>query len=152
MQTFTLHGRSIELAAWLRPERKATAQRSAWLCGTWLTVLTGGDILALRVHLKGREIETEWGDRVGSSEAGAWLLIDDVVLTSRQIVEQRALPAGMFSHVSRATIRPNTLLNIGIASPLYGFAGGGWQAEWVGQERVCFATLPNIWHGRTGTA
>lgn len=152
MPTFNLHGRSIELAAWLRPERKATAQRSAWLHGTWLTVLTGGDIMALRVHLNGREIETKWGDRVGSSEAGAWLLIGDVVLTSRQIVETRALPAGMFSHVSRATIRPNTLLNIGIATPLFGFSGGGWQAEWVGQERVCFAALPNIWHSRSGTA
>src|SRR5580765_4483486 len=136
MPTFTLHGQSIELAAWLRPERKATTQRSAWLGGTWLTVLTGGDMMALRVHLNGCEVETEWRDRVHSSEAGAWLLIGDVVLTSRQIVEQRALPAGTFSHVSRATIRPNTLLNIGIAAPLFGFNGGGWQAEWVGQERV----------------
>jgi hypothetical protein len=104
------------------------------------------------VHLNGREIQTEWGDRVSSHQAGAWLLIGDAILTQRQIVESRALPAGTFTHVSKATIRPNTLLNIGIASPLFGAAGGGWQAEWAGQERICFAALPNIWHDRAGSA
>ena len=154
MPTFSLFGKSVELAAMPAPVAW-TRDRTAWLHHRYLTVRLTANTEALRVHTAGKS----YPGREASNEAGAWLLIGDVIQSSSHLADSRALPtaspAGFtaFTHVSEAELRPGTILNIGLASAKFGCAGGGFQAEYVEGPPIVFKPLHGKhWHGAVGRA
>jgi hypothetical protein len=154
MPTFSLFGKSVELQATPEPTAR-TRDESAWLHRRYLTVRLIARMEALRVHTAGRA----FAGREASQEAGAWILIGDVVQSSSQLASSRALPSAnprsfvAFTHVSEAVLAAGTVLNIGIASAKFGGAGGEFQAEYVTGPPMTFRPLVGKhWHGAVGRA
>jgi hypothetical protein len=133
MSQFHLNNLSIELPADATEEAQSR-HPDAWTNGSWLTVRITCAFHGLRAHTDGKP----FAGRAPSSLEGSWILIDDVIQTSTQIVTGRALP-GLFSRVAEAILLPGCVMNIGQCSPLFGFPGGGWQAEYV--ERPTYPVL-----------
>ena len=155
MATFPFFGRSIDLAAKLAATRGSSRDESAWLHGQYTTVELLKPLQALRVHTNNRA----FAGREASREAGAWVLIGDVVQTSSEIADSRSLPTSIpqsmtaFTHASEAYLSPNTVLNIGLASAKFGGMGGAFQAEYVSGPPIQFKLLVGKhWHGKSGTA
>lgn len=154
MPTFSLFGKSVELQA--TPATTArTCDESAWLHRRYLTIRLSARTKALRVHTAGRTFP----GREPSNEAGAWLLIGDIIQSSSQLASSRALPTAnpnsfvAVTHVSEAVLGPGTLLNIGIASAKFGGSGGEFQAEFVAGPPITFKALAGKrWHGAVGSA
>ena len=154
MPTFSLFGKSVELSATPAPIAR-TRDETAWLNRRYLTVRISQTTEALRVHTAGKSFP----GREASNEAGAWLLIGDVIQASGQLASGRALPTAnpigftAFTHVSEAILAPGTVLNIGIASAKFGGAGGEFQAEYVEGPPIRFRPLAGKhWHGQSGRA
>jgi hypothetical protein len=154
MPTFSLFGRSVELPATPAPVAP-TRDDTAWLFRRYQTVRLLERVEALRVHTAGRAFP----GRQASHEAGAWLLIGDLIQSAGQLASSRALPAAdpgsfvAFTHVSEAMLEPGTLLNIGIADAKFGGSGGGFQAEYVSGPAITFRPLTGKhWHRGCGQA
>jgi hypothetical protein len=148
MPRFLLAGGAIEFPARHVASRARSGAPDAWVGGHWLTVQVQATTPALRVHTAGRSFP----GRPASHAAGAWVAIDDVILTAADLRSSRALP-GVFTHTSEVLIVAGTVVNIGFASALFDEAGGGAQAEYVGGPLFRFTALPGkYWHGRAGTA
>jgi len=146
MSTFVVSGRTIDLQAVAHPHI-VTRRTNAWLQGGYVTVQLLAATEALRVHTGGRSFP----GRPASNLEGAWYAIGDVIETSSQHVQSRALP-GAFTQVATVTLPPGAIINIGFCSPLFVGFGGGAQAEHVGGPSVQFKPLPNVWHSRAGRA
>ena len=149
MPIFSVFGKPVELLA--TPALVArTRDETAWLHRRYLSCRLWGTTEALRVHTAGKAFP----GRDASNEAGAWLLIGDVIQTSGQLADSRALPATnphgftAFTHVSIAILGPGTVLNVGIAAAKFGGRGGELQAEYVAGPPIIFKTLHGkYWHG-----
>jgi len=151
MPTFSFFGKSINLPAVLVSAKAATRDQSAWQAGMYTTVRLVERLLALRVHTAGRVFP----GRQASGEAGAWILIGDVIQTSVGLANSRSLPTNdprsmvAFTHTSEANIAVNTVLNIGLASAKFGGMGGEFQAEYVSGPTIQFTPLTGKhWHSR----
>jgi len=154
MPTFSLFGKSVDLEAVPSPNA-VTRDETAWLHRTHLTIRLLTQLEALRVHTGGRAFP----GRDASGEAGAWLLIGDVIQSSSDLADTRSLPTAnprsmvAFTHASLATVAAGTVLNIGIASAKFGGSGGGFQAEFVSGPPIVFKPLSGKnWHGAAGRA
>jgi len=155
MATFSFFGKSIELPATLSIERASTRDSTAWQHGQYSTVRLLGPVEVLRVHTDGKS----YPGREASGEAGAWVLIGDVIQTSGDVADSRSLPTAnprsmvAFTHTSEGHLRPDTVLNIGLASPKFGGVGGAFQAEYVSGPAIIFVPLTGKrWHGSSGVA
>jgi hypothetical protein len=143
MNKFELYGKSIELPA-VEILEAETKQKNAWK-GKYLTVQLTDNITAFRVHTDGRSFGTH---REASYREGRWLLIGDIVFTRSELANNRALPISdrhsplAFTHLTRAVVWRDTILNIGIAGPLFGHDGGEFQAEFVSGPAIEFVTAP----------
>ena len=139
MTKFDFFGRSISLPAVELPAAETKA-KNAWL-GRYITVQLTDSITAFRVHTDGRSFGTH---REASYREGRWLLIGDIVFTRSELANNRALPVSgrhsplAFTHLSRAIAWRDTILNIGIAGPLFGHQGGEFQAEFVSGPSILF--------------
>ena len=145
---FFLDGKAIDLPA-VRLSKTITREGSAWRGGDWITVRMVGPLDALRVHTDGKRVDLR--DVRPTSSKGAWILIGDVIQTSSQITQARALP-GLFTATSQVQVLSTTVLNIGLCGQLFGFPGGGWQAEYVNGPEFKISRLPNVWMNRSGSA
>jgi hypothetical protein len=141
-------------AVWL-PTKEKTRDESAWLHRTYLTIRLTDSINAIRVHTAGKSFP----GRLASNEAGAWLLIGDIISTSSEIANSRALPKEninvmtAFTHASEAVVSPGSVLNIGLAAAKFSGYGGGFQAEFVSGQPILFKPLVGkFWHNRAARA
>lgn len=132
-----------------------TCDKAAWLYERYITVRLTAPLEALRVHTAGRSFP----GRDASAQAGAWILIGDVIHTSGNLASNRSLPTinprsmTAFTHTSEALLAPGTVLNIGIANAKFGGAGGGFQGEYVTGPAIVFMALSGKhWHGSEGHA
>ena len=144
MAAFTIHDQVIHLPAML-VQPTAESDEKAWQGGIYLTIRLEKTITVLRVHTKGKSFP----GRKGSDEEGRWLLIGDVIQTASEIADSRSLPTtnprsmAAFTHTSEAVVAVGTVLNIGIASALFGGNGGGWQAQFVSGPPMVFRPFTN---------
>lgn len=155
MAVFTFFGESVDLPAIALSARAKTQDETAWLHGRYVTIQLSRPIEALRVHTRGKA----FADRPASTEAGAWVLIGDVIQTSAELADSRSLPGKnarsmvAFTHTSTARLCPHTVLNIGLASKKFCGEGGGFQAEYISGPRIEFTPLAGKhWHGAAGNA
>lgn len=155
MATFAFFGKSIDLPATRLATRATTRDKTAWQHGQYMTIQLLKPLEALRVHTDGKAFP----QRAASAEAGAWVLIGDIVMTSSELADSRSLPGKdprsmvAFTHTSNARLSPNTVLNIGLTSPKFCGQGGEFQAEYVSGPAIDFTPLPAAhWHGASGTA
>lgn len=155
MAEFAFLGKSLKLPAIAIRPRCKTSSMDAWAAGNYITVLLQQPVNGLRVHTKGRT----YPDREASGEAGAWVLLGDVILSSSGLAQTRSLPtydpgsATAFTHVSEARMAVGTYLNIGLASALFAGAGGGFQGEFVRGPAIQFKPLTGkVWMNRAGLA
>ena len=156
MTRFQIGIRSLELEAHLVLPA-AASNAASWAGGRWVTVKLSAPLEALRVHTDGRAFLAQ--GRPASTEAGRWLLIDDVIQTAAAIASSRSLKvddprsAVAFTHTSGVELALGTVLNIGFASALFSGRGGGAQAERVGGPPPRFTLLAGKhWHSRAGRA
>lgn len=154
MSTFYVFGKSIELAA-IPASAAQTRDETAWLHRKYLTVRLLAPTEAMRVHTAGKSFP----GRQASNEAGAWLLIGDVIQSSGQLANGYALPTTnpraftAFTHVSLAMLGTGTVLNVGIVAAKFGGAGGDFQAEYVEGPPIVFKPIHGKhWHGAVGHA
>jgi hypothetical protein len=154
MPTFALFGKSVDLQA-VPAAMASTRDPDAWLHRRYLTVRLTAPLDALRVHTAGRSFP----GRDASAEAGAWVLIGDVIQSSGDLADTRSLPTTnpssmvAFTHTSEALLASGTVLNIGIASAKFGCTGGEFQGEYVGGPVIVFKPLAGKhWHGMAGRA
>jgi hypothetical protein len=124
--------------------------------GEYLTVQLTKPISGLRVHTEGRAFPPV--REFGSAQAGVWILIGDVIQTSVELAGSRSLPVNdpssmvAFTHTSLAKVQAGSILNIGLASRLFGGSGGEYQAEFISGPPIEFVPLAGKhWHGRFGT-
>ena len=154
MPVLSIFGEPVELAATLCATAP-TRDPSAWLHHRHVTVRLTGRDHGLRVHTAGRG----YAGRPASAEAGAWILLGDVIHSAGELARSRSLPAPdpsgftAFTHVSEAVLEAGTVLNLGIASAKFGGDGGGIQAEYAGGPRIVFRPFTGQrWHGRWARA
>ncbi|MET0335242.1 MAG: hypothetical protein ABW190_13295 [Rhizobacter sp.] len=155
MATFKFFGHSVDLPATELATRAQSTDDSAWLFGQFVTVQLLKPMEALRVHTNGKA----YPDRPASAEAGAWVLIGDIIQTASELADSRSLPGRdprsmvAFTHTSMARLSPNTVLNIGLASQKFSGQGNGLQAEYVSGPLIAFTPLTGKhWHGVAGNA
>lgn len=148
MAKFSIAGQTVELpAANVAPSRD-TRDKKAWLDGEWITVQVEQPIQGIRVHTNGKAFV----DREASHAAGAWVAIGDVILTSKEMVDQSALP-GPFTHVSEAEIPAGCIVNVGFNAALLAGRGGGTQVEYVAGPPFKFTQLGGAyWHSEGANA
>jgi hypothetical protein len=83
---------------------------------------------------------------------GRFFVAGQPIETWSPFVDSRALP-GPFTHLSWAILPEQSIVNIGVAGPLYGAFGGGFQAEYISGPPIQFSQLPGAyWHGKHGNA
>jgi len=155
MATFSFFGESISLPAVQVPAQAQTRDKTAWQSGQYTTIRLIGPISALRVHTNNRSFP----GRQASAEAGACLLVGDVIHTAPSIANSRSLPVqnpgsmAAFTNTSGAQLAASTILNIGLASAKFGGSGGGFQAEYVDGPAISFSPFTGKhWHGSAGNA
>jgi hypothetical protein len=148
MNTFFVCGVPISLDA-VQQDRQGTEHEDAWLRGEYLTLRVTDDMReGVRVHTNGKSFP----GRSASSMAGRWIALEDIIDTSHALANSRALP-GVFTHVAWVVIPSGCVINVGVASPLYGYSGGGVQAEYVSGPRFGFEQAEGKhWHGAVGNA
>ena len=131
--------------------RLGTSAESAWL-GMRHTVRLLEPVLALRVHSRGgTSAATQEHLAFGASTVGRWFAVGDVVLTRSGYLQQHALPAG-FTHQDEWLLPATSILNVGIAGPLFGQPGGSLQAEWLSGPPPSRQRLAGYWLDRAGHA
>jgi len=155
MARFWFLGQTVELPAVLVGNRAETRDTNAWQACLYSTVCLTRPVVALRAHTNARAFP----GRDASAQAGAWMLIGDVIHTASELASSRSLPARnpqsmtAFSHTSEAHLSSGTVLNIGLASAKFGGVGGGFQAEYVRGPPITFVPLTGKhWHSRAGRA
>ena len=156
MSVILVGGKCIDLPVSFLP--MAPSDRSAWLHAKWVTAKVFSPIEGVRVHTNGRSFH----GRPASGSSGRWVALSDetIIATSGEIASTLSLPKSpgdpqpnFFTHASRVVIPAFCVLNIGIASALFGGTGGGWQAEILGDLRPQFQPLTGkTWHGSSGNA
>lgn len=159
MTTFFVGSTKVDLPGVQISPPAVSTEDSAWLHKTHITLRLSAPVEGFRVHTNGTAYPTglpfgnKVAPRVGSSAKGRWVLIGDgAISTSSEIVSLFSLP-GAFSHVSKAVIPANCLINVGICSPLWGGVGGGIQAEYVSGPPIHFDQMTdNAWHNTAGHA
>lgn len=146
MATFALSDRSIELPAVMQP-RAPTRDLGAWAHGEYVTLKLTELIQAVRTHTGGKAFRGRQASRL----EGAWYALGNLIQTSSEYTASRALP-GAFTRVAWVNLSANTVLNVGLCSPLFGQPGGEAQAEYVGGPPANFIPVNNIWHSKGGRA
>jgi hypothetical protein len=147
-------GTTLQLRASLM-EKRATRDTSAWL-GSYMTVRLDEQLRALRVHAGGGIGAATAANihlATGASLKGAWFAIGDFIQPYDEYITTRALPQtatrfgprSMFTDAALATFFAGTILNVGLAGPLFGHRGGGEQAEFVEGEAPRLEQLRGLW-------
>jgi len=148
---FRLPGLGVELPA-VAVNREPTTADNAWSPQGYWTVRLLDTVSALRVHARaGAAASTKEHLAWGAGRRGRWFAIGDVILTREEYRRVHALPAG-FSHQDDWSLPANTVLNVGIAGPLFGQAGGALQAEWLTGPEPSSQPIQGYWGSRSGSA
>jgi hypothetical protein len=111
---------------------RISSQPNAWLPPGHRTIKLRGDLRwAMRAHLAGT-VDREVG---GSDVEGRWFAVGQTehITTAAGYTESVALKFG-FVQTDLWMLPAGSVLNVGWASPLFGRAGGGFQAELVPAE------------------
>jgi hypothetical protein len=127
-----------------------TSQDNAWL-GPRFTVRLVSELPAIRVHVRGAAGAAAQSSRAGSRSVGRWFAIGDVILTRDQYAARHALP-GRFAYQDEWILPVGSILNVGLASPLFGQTGGALQAEWLGGPPLQSRPIAGFWSNRAGRA
>lgn len=129
-----------------------TGASNAWGPLGYTTVRLVAPLPALRVHTRaGVAAATQPALAGGAGTFGRWFAIGDVILTRDQYKAAHALPAG-FTHQDDWLLPTGTVLNVGIAGPLFGHRGGALQAERLSGPEPTRTALKGHWSNRSGTA
>lgn len=141
----------IELPAVVIPSQRTKAD-NAWSGRGCCTVRLLQPIHAIRVHARaGIAASSKEALAWGGGKRGSWYAIGDVILTRDDYKRVHALRAG-FSHQDEWTLLQGTILNVGIAGPLFGHAGGAAQAEWLSGPDPTVRVIRGYWANRSGNA
>jgi hypothetical protein len=159
MTTFLFGKTKIELPAVQISPSAGSSYRDAWLHEIHVTIRLLKSLEGFRVHTNGVSFPTggQFGkmaaSRSASNAVGRWVFIgDEAISTSSEIVSIFSLP-GPFSHISKAVLPANCILNLGLCKPLFGGAGGGIQVEYVSGPSIQFEQMKeNAWHNALGNA
>ena len=146
-----LPGSTISLPAIQIPKGQTSAS-NAWSPFGYVTVRLTEPMSVLRVHVRaGAAASTSASLARGAGSWGRWLAIGDGVHTREEYQALHALPGG-FSHQDEWTLPTSTILNVGIAGPLFGHPGGAPQGEWLSGPTPTQAPLAGFWSSRAGRA
>jgi len=147
MARFFIGGQPIDLPA-VQLVRGSTRDTRAWMHGQYSTVRLLSSVEGVRVHTNGRSFP----GREASHAIGAWIAIGDVIQSSQEFEDSRALP-GSFTHLGWALIPEQAVINVGLSGPLFGACGGGFQAEHISGPLVRFnQARGKVWHAKQGSA
>ena len=130
---------------------RESRQHDAWTRQGYVTVRLVERLAALRVHARGGAGAARHAALTGSGRRGRWYAIGDVILTREQYANAHALP-GPFSHQDEWLLDAGSVLNVGIAGPLFGHDGGGAQPEFLDGPAPMVVTVPGYWSSRAGNA
>lgn len=148
MGLFVVSSSIINLPAFRVTPQAKTGDARAWQLGQYVTLRLFEPVDGIRVHTNGRSHP----GRLPSAAAGAWIALGDVIQTSGDIVRSLALP-GLFTHVGSALLPVNCTVNVGVCAPLFGYTGGGIQAEYVCGPAIQFTQIAGkYWHDMQGNA
>jgi len=155
MAKYFFLGVVIELPAIPVSPKAQSRDDTAWLHGLFSTVMLLAPVEGVRVHTGGRS----YPGRPGSSEQGAWVALDDVIMSAPDLANSRSLPTAnpqslvAMTRIAEVLLPVQCVLNIGLASAKFGGRGGGAQAEYVSGPPLQFAPLRDkYWHHRGGHA
>lgn len=155
MAKFFVAGTLIDLPAVPVWPRAGSRDPAAWMLNVYSTVMLLSPVEGIRAHTDGRS----YPGREGSSEEGAWVALGDVIVGSSEFASSRSLPTAnpkslvAFTHTAEVLLPAQCVVNIGVASPMFGGLGGGVQAEYVSGPRLQFKTLRGkFWQDRVGNA
>jgi len=130
---------------------KPTSCEASW-AGPRYTVQLLAPLQGVRVHSRaGAAASSKAHLAFGSAMAGRWFAIGDIVLTREAYIAQHALPGG-FTDQHEWLFPATTVLNVGIAGPLFGHSGGALQAEWLSGPAPQPRELRGYWSDRHGNA
>lgn len=143
-------------------DRRPSDPRS-WLDGKWITIRLYRALEALRVHVNagsGAVTKANLHLVAGAGPGGRWYAIGDFIMPRQAYIASRALPKtptrlgdhSVFTHQSLATFAAGTVLNVGIAGPLFGHRGGGAQAEFLEGIPAKIRPLEGFWSSSSGRA
>jgi hypothetical protein len=155
MPTVSFFGKSLELPVTFVSSKANTRDKTAWHFGSYITVKLFSQISEIRVHTGNRVFP----GRNASGEAGAWILIGDIIKTTSELADSRSLPTSnlasmvAFTQVSEAHLAVGTVLNVGLASAKFSGMGGEYQAEYVSGPPIRFVPIiGKRWHQIAGHA
>lgn len=132
--------------------RHKTCAGNAWLGGLFHTIRLIEPLPALRVHVRGgAAAAVDSRLAFGAGTSGRWFAIGDVVMTRSAYTAAHALPA-RFTHHDDWVLPANTLLNVGLAGPLFGHPGGALQAERLSGPAPRRHAIKGFWGNRLGHA
>jgi len=144
-------GSDIYLPAALMPNAQSSAL-NAWGPFGYATVVLTEDMPVLRVHIRaGAAASTSSGLAWGAGSWGRWFAIGDGIHTREEYQALHALPGG-FSHQDEWILPATTILNVGIAGPLFDHPGGAPQGEWLSGPDPTLAPLVGFWSSKSGRA
>lgn len=132
-------------------DSQPTKAFDAWLLGQYRTVRLERALPALRVHARGGIGAAANPTLVGAGTSGRWFAIGDVILQRAEYVASHALPA-TFTAQAEWLLPIGTILNVGVAGPLFRHPGGGLQAEWLSGLPPQEHSISGFWLNRSGTA
>jgi hypothetical protein len=129
-----------------------TKADDAWSSRGFCTVRLLQPIGAIRVHARaGIAASSKEAMAWGGGKRSCWYAIGDVILTRDDYKRAHALPAG-FSYQDEWTLLQGSVLNVGIAGPLFGHAGGAAQAEWLSGPDPTARAIHGYWANKSGNA
>jgi hypothetical protein len=144
-------GSAISLPA-VQITKAQTSAFNAWGPFGYASVRLTEPMTVLRVHVRaGTAVSTSSNLAWGAGSWGRWLAIGDGIHTREEYQTLHALPGG-FSHQDEWTLPASTILNVGIAGPLFGHRGGAPQGEWLSGPTPIRAPLAGFWSSRAGRA
>jgi hypothetical protein len=133
----TIPGSNVQLPA--RAEvTQPTRSVQAWR-GIYLTVELYRPVEAMRVAAKPLGL------------VGDWFALGDWIQPRSRYRELHALPTA-FAFQALATLRPGTVLNVGLCAPLFRQPGGGLQAEFLDGPLPQIRPIQGTWVDQMGHA
>jgi hypothetical protein len=160
---FTIPGTHTELPALVLSPGVASRDDRAWMNLTYLTVRLTDSVTAVRVHV-GATDAAATADNVhlvtGAGAMGRWWAIGDFIKSYDDYINSASLPKtpnrhgrrSFFTRVLIAKLQPESVLNVGVASGLFGHDGGATQAEFLSGPAPSTRDISGVWANQYGHA
>lgn len=140
------NGKAVPLSAKIILPKIKSGQENAWVNQEYTTITLLQNLNVLRMHFFDGKIIAGITDKEKkpSGLIGSWFFLDDnniedIIISKNELYDKFSTPkmktiygeTSLYSDLSCFMMSPNTILNIGIASALFGWKGGGIQLEFI---------------------